>query len=140
MTTKEDKKVVIATIPVPVEISEQRIADMLCSAFDPAYGSSLRWAAKKGYEYPAGKTKDDFEYHFMEVVLAGGKMNLLDMNDRNKKLVLTREKLITGLQVMAALKPGKGGHHFPNFLKENDDAETADVYIQCCLFGEIIYD
>jgi len=29
--------------------------------------------------------------------------------------------------------------HFHNFLEENDDAETGDVFIQCCLFGEIVY-
>ena len=40
---------------------------------------------------------------------------------------------------MASLEEGKGGHHFPNILNGNDDVETADVLIQCALFGEIVY-
>ena len=28
---------------------------------------------------------------------------------------------------------------FADFLTENDDAETADVLLQCALFGEVRY-
>lgn len=150
MTTAKEEKKVLAMISVPVPISEEQISNMLCSAYDGAYGSAYYWSAITGYEYPAGKTQDDFEYRFMEVVLAGGKMFLCDAEmtkqemkarkpEEIEKWTLTREKLIKGLQVMASLEMGKGGHHFPNLMKENDDAETADVFVQCCLFGEIVY-
>lgn len=29
--------------------------------------------------------------------------------------------------------------HAHNFLMENDDAETADVFLQICLFGEVVF-
>jgi hypothetical protein len=29
--------------------------------------------------------------------------------------------------------------HFADVLNENDDAGTGDVFLQCCLFGEIIF-
>ena len=29
--------------------------------------------------------------------------------------------------------------HYADVLKENDDAETGDVYLQCVVFGELIY-
>jgi len=29
--------------------------------------------------------------------------------------------------------------HFADFIAENDDAETADVFLQCCLFGRIVF-
>jgi hypothetical protein len=134
---------------VKTQISEQRVSDLLCSALDPAYGGSLYWAGTQGYEYPAGKTKDDFEYRFMEVVLAGGKHIFFDADEdtsnkgysakKKEEWTLTREKLVNGLTVMASLKEGEGGHHWPNFIAENDDAETGDVYLQCCLFGKIVY-
>jgi hypothetical protein len=146
-----DETKVLSTIfaTVKTEISEQRVSDLLCGALDPGCGGSLYWAGTQGYEYPAGKTKDDFEYRCMEVVLAGGKHIFFDADEdesnkiysasKKEKWTLTREKLIKGLSVMASLKAGSGGHHWPNFVAENDDAETADVYLQCCLFGEIIY-
>ena len=151
MPTTEDKtKKVLTTIAVPVEITEQRIEDLLCGAFDGQYGSSYSWAGIQGYEYPAGKSKADFTYKAMEVALAGGKMFLFNVEDgdesnkeydaeKKEKYTLTREKLIKGLEVMAALPKGKGGHHFRDFVNENDDAITSDVFVQCCIFGEIVY-
>jgi len=29
--------------------------------------------------------------------------------------------------------------HLKNFIEENDDAETADVFLQCCVLGDIVY-
>jgi hypothetical protein len=40
-----------------------------------------------------------------------------------------------GLKVMAEKYP----HHWQDFVSENDDAITGDVFLQCCLFGEIVY-
>jgi hypothetical protein len=40
-----------------------------------------------------------------------------------------------GLQVMAEKYPV----HFNNFDSDNFDAETGDVFLQCSLFGEIVY-
>jgi hypothetical protein len=31
------------------------------------------------------------------------------------------------------------GRHFSDMIAENDDATTADVFLQCCLFGELVY-
>lgn len=52
---------------------------------------------------------------------------------------LDREALIKGAKTMAALKKGEGGHHWGNVVQDDGDAETGDVYLQCCLFGEIIF-
>lgn len=144
MTKAAPLTTVLATIPQ--EISEERVSTLLCSAFE---GGSNYWVGIQKYEYPAGKTRKDFEFRHIEVVLAGGKQFLYDAAEDNgnekydaekKELwTLTREKLIKGLNVMANLKKGHGAHHWPNFLAENDDAETGDVYLQCCLFGEIVY-
>ena len=38
-------------------------------------------------------------------------------------------------QIMADKFP----RHFANILNENDDAETGDVFLQCCLWGDIVY-
>ena len=141
-TTKPTVKVI-----VPLEIPLERIENLLISATEGGIGY---WGRIMGYEIPNGKTLDDYEYPHFQVVLDGGKMFLHDTEEEDshyktlsaeekEKWTLTYDKLIKGLQVMANLKPGEGGHHFPNFLAENDDAETSDVFVQCCLFGEIVY-
>jgi hypothetical protein len=29
--------------------------------------------------------------------------------------------------------------HFADLVNENDDADTGDAFVQCCVFGEVIY-
>lgn len=48
---------------------------------------------------------------------------------------VNRETLVEGLKTMAA----KYIDHFADFVKENDDATTGDVFLQCVCFGEAIY-
>lgn len=48
---------------------------------------------------------------------------------------LDRAALLRGSDLMAEKFP----HHFANVITENADAETGDVYLQCCLFGGIVY-
>lgn len=52
---------------------------------------------------------------------------------------LDREALIQGAKVMADLALGKGGHHWHDVVQDNGDAITGDVFLQCCLFGEIVF-
>jgi hypothetical protein len=52
---------------------------------------------------------------------------------------------VLGKLNLAALQPGlKSMHeiaprHYDNLLKDDCDAITGDVFIQCCLFNEIVY-
>jgi hypothetical protein len=39
-----------------------------------------------------------------------------------------------GLQVMANQYP----RHWNNFINDNEDADTGDVFLQCCLWGEVV--
>jgi len=55
------------------------------------------------------------------------------LNSDGRRLDL--ESIRKGLNVMASNYP----RHFADFLNEAADAITADVFLQCCLFGELIY-
>ena len=57
------------------------------------------------------------------------------IEEDNKKVVLNKFKLSKGLQIMSEKYP----YHWNNFLTENEDAITGDVYVQCCLLNEIVY-
>jgi hypothetical protein len=54
--------------------------------------------------------------------------------DMETKL-LNREAMEKGLSIMAKKYP----LNFNKFMTENDDAETGDVFLQCALYGEIIF-
>lgn len=43
--------------------------------------------------------------------------------------------IVRGLTVMAQQEP----KHFGDFMRENSDATTGDVFVQCCLFGKVIF-
>jgi hypothetical protein len=49
---------------------------------------------------------------------------------------LDLSSLARGLEEMATKYP----RHFADFVNENTDEITADVYLQCCLFGEVVYE
>ncbi|AWB20636.1 hypothetical protein DA075_06615 [Methylobacterium currus] len=48
---------------------------------------------------------------------------------------LTREKLQSGLDFLAKNRPAR----LKEVLDESGDADTADEFMQACLFGELIY-
>jgi pimeloyl-ACP methyl ester carboxylesterase len=37
------------------------------------------------------------------------------------------------------LMPQVAPEHWADFLTENEDAETGDVFVQLCLLGEVVY-
>ena len=48
---------------------------------------------------------------------------------------VTFESFVNGLSIMANRFP----HHFKNVVTENHDAETSDVFVQCAVFGKIVF-
>lgn len=59
----------------------------------------------------------------------------IEVIDDETQHILNREKLQKGLQTMSSKYP----YHWKNFLSEDEDASTGDVFIQCCLFDEIVF-
>ena len=136
----------------------QRIADMLIGARE---GGSNYWAEQIETVYPEGTNRlaerdargvadllgrmsaDDaaelmadrspFALYLLPFVPGGAWIVTVD--EDAAKHTLDRARLETGLQIMADKYP----KHFSDLVQENDDATTADVYLQCCLFGEIVY-
>jgi hypothetical protein len=138
---------------VPMVIPNQRVSDLLIGAFE---GGSTYWIEdyksssrkSKAFEQEAGisNSLDNFIMPTYAVLpLIEGQWIDIEIQEsisaESYKIVyrLDREAVQKGLLAMASLEDGNGGHHWPTFLAENDDAETADVFLQCCLFGEIVF-
>ena len=61
---------------------------------------------------------------------------LLDANDERIPVVkLDRAAIQRGLQVMAEKYP----KHLKDFMDDQADACTGDVFLQCCMLGDVVY-
>ena len=139
--------------PTPLdEPARKQVQTLLTSALE---GGSNYWYAIEGVELPKGFTHEDFKQ--------GGKFN--DPEDYNTSYVLIAiyprhgcnvlfsdvdnysdiDKTIWSLNLkaihrgLALIQSPKYQRHWAEVLRENDDAETGDVFLQLCLFGEVVY-
>jgi len=112
-------------ITTTVEIPDQRIKDLLCCAFE---GGSNYWYEIFGFVNPEDKPA---KFRRLELPLMDG----CALAIVEKLYTHNRQALQQGLELMALKSP----RHFSDFLNENDDAETADVFLQLCLFGDVAY-
>lgn len=120
-------------IKVTLDIPEERLSDLLCSALE---GGSNYWYCIKDAIYPEGKTKNDYEFWHIEVPFdEGGALVIEDIEGDMPDKILDLKSMKKGIRTMARKYP----RHFGDFIDENDDAITADVFLQCCLYGETIY-
>jgi hypothetical protein len=126
---------------VSQSVSMQRLHDLLITAFE---GGSNYWMTDLHLaKLPDGMKKSDFEFWHGEVPLReGGVLKFADAVEADPKFAdesghysLDLEKVSQGLHTFASKFP----RHYGNFMRENDDAETADVFLQCCVFGDVIY-
>lgn len=143
---------------VKMEIPDERIQDLLCNALE---GGSNYWYRIEKYNYPkkcphcnlvslnytrcpkcntllVQTTKEDLgiEFEHIELPFKGGFITFSDLEDEEAEHKnLTIEAIQRGVKIMAEKYP----RHFGDWIKENDDAITGDVFLQCCLFGEVIY-
>lgn len=127
--------------------THQQVQDLLSSAF---YGGIGYWAIIEGYvsngevvHVPTSPsvfvTKPG---HALQIAVPERANNNPDewkfkgKKDGDVQLVLlTPEKLQKGIQIMAENYP----RHFGDWCNDNSDSITGDVFVQCSLFGEIVF-
>lgn len=123
-------------IVTTVNISLSRIADLLCTAFEGGVGY---WCQIVGYDTPKNPRSiwgEDKIVKYVDYPLCGGSVFVTTDDEQDKQLNLDGTAIMEGLKIMAEKYP----RHFSDFLNENEDAVTGDVFVQCCLFGEIVYE
>jgi hypothetical protein len=65
----------------------------------------------------------------------GGSIDIVSKESASDVFRLDLKSIAQGLDSLATKYP----RHFADLVNENPDAITADVLLQCCLFGELIY-
>jgi hypothetical protein len=134
-----------------LSISMDRVQGVLCAALE---GGSNYWIDSVEIVYPEGHNPEDYKvggkHHIDDLFdsplynvwrFHGGKLIFyVDMNEdgKLKKYELNLNKVIDGFRQMAAAEKCRADY-WPNFVKENDDADTADCWLQLALFNDIIF-
>lgn len=127
------------------DITIERIRDILCCAFE---GGSNYWYVINEFIKPdkiltedgkSEKKEDDIFRHLDYPTSPGGALVIGDMeegaDEPGNQYTLNLTTIEKGVKIMAKKYPT----HFADFINENDDAITGDVFLQCCLFGECVY-
>ena len=124
------------------KVSTKRILDMLVTAFE---GGSNYWIEEVLSNPPAGTKYEDYknggkhsttEYYpaYQVLPFVGGSVTVID-NEDGTKYCLNSAAIADGLQRMAEKYP----RHWNDFVNENDDASTADVFLQCATMGDVVF-
>lgn len=122
-------------VKADISIPQKRISDLLCNAFE---GGSNYWYWIDEFNYPEGQTKESLGLKFPHIELPlveGGSLTISDIEKDMPTKILDMKAIIKGLRIMSEKFP----KHFANFIEENDDADTGDVFLQCCLYGDVVF-
>lgn len=128
-----------------VEITPAEIAGLLCSAFE---GGIRYWCSSTSTILPSGVHFADFapggkhsipghKYFGVRDLapLVLGCAVILRDREEERDIRLDCAAIERGIKIMKEKYPA----HFGNWMSNKEDAETGDVFVQCCVFGEIVY-
>lgn len=111
-------------------------AYLLCNAFE---GGSNYWYTIARFTTPKTPWRfpGDTEVfkHIGYPLAKGGAVIIADKEDEEKEYTLDLAAVRKGWTIFKR----DYARHYADVLKENADATTGDVFLQCCLFGEVIY-
>jgi hypothetical protein len=125
-----------STVLVTQSVTWRRICDLICTGIEGGFSSWLHHINREGEwsgEEPA--------YYQPEFWLGGGRYSAkFDRESDNEgdgkgRATFDSAALVNGLRLMAEKEP----RHFADFMQENDDAVTGDVFLQCVLLKAVIY-
>lgn len=117
-------------------LSKQQQEDLLITALE---GGSNYWYYIDLVENPSvAKVKKGLPLseHIFNLVQKGESITINDAENEDEVLgTLNLDSIQKGTELMQSNEP----EHFTNILEESWDAETADVWFQYCILGEITF-
>jgi hypothetical protein len=127
-------------------VTAERVTNLFCSSFEGSYspwlnkvrnlsGEPVRTPDEKGYPWYSIPAYVDGDFAFEVTYDDPNAEEDDDGNPGQKTMTLKRADIERGLEVLASKYP----KHFADLMDENDDALTADLYMQCIVFGEEVY-
>lgn len=116
-------------VKVTFPFTESMVFSLLTSAFE---GGSNYWIERVDVE---GIPEEAWNYLQDVPLIEGGVLMISVSEEEGKHYRLDWESIVRGLIAMSKQAP----HHFFEAANGDGDATTGDVFLQCCLFGEVVY-
>jgi hypothetical protein len=118
------------------KVSRQQVAGALWRAF----GSQITWFRVVEVIEPPTLKFRSIEHLALRMVdyplNEGGSIGIVSTEPSSNVFRLDLKSIRRGLEDLATKYP----RHFADLVNEDTDAITANVLLQCCLFGELIYE
>jgi hypothetical protein len=118
------------------KVSRQQVAGVLWRAF----GSEVTWFRVVEVIEPPTLRFRSIEHLALRMVdyplNEGCSLGIVSTEPASDVFRLDLKSIRRGLEDLATKYP----RHFADLVNEDNDAITADVLLQCCLFGELIYE
>ena len=122
-------------VKATVRIPHQKIRDLIITAVE---GGCRYWAS---FKFPENWKEKYGSYE--QIPFKDGEIAVYDVETDELLGYLNRASVKVGLQLMADRKDLKckqiPNRHFKNLSTDNEDAETADVFLQLAVLGEIVF-
>jgi len=115
---------------ININVPDSRIADLFICAVE---GGSTYWCNKIR---PLIEEEKKFSYY--NYMLCGGFIAYIDEEveeGSGLEYRVARAEIDNALKLMAEKYP----QHYADFMNENEDADTGDVFLQLCLFKEVVF-
>jgi hypothetical protein len=119
------------TVTTPVEITDRFIVDLFISAIE---GGINYWCDSYSLFDADGKRMTLRALDEKPEAILDCSWTFVEDEDMTERTI-KKEQIEAGLKIMADKYP----RHFSAILEDAADAETADVFVQCCALGEIVY-
>jgi hypothetical protein len=107
--------------------------DLECLLITAVEGGSNYWAQFSKRCLPKG----EYLYDLYEVCreCPEFQVDVFEQGTTDQLGIVDLNRLLKGLEIMMRDYPW----HYANVIEDNADAETADVYFQCVVMGEIVF-
>ena len=122
-------------VQIPVTLADTRIADLLesaeCGYWVEEFAARFPESAAEAENPVLGEYAD---WIFAALTPGGEAVLTLSLVEGGFDMyVLDRAKIAAGLALLADTP------HWVDFMDENEDGTTGDVFLQMCLFGEVVF-
>lgn len=136
-----------AGVPVVLAIKHQRFADIITTALESPVGDWLKRTVVVRTDIDSKPLSAEYPWYSQAAYWAQPAAGIEctfenpanDHSGWNKSKTLRMEDFQLALILMATKDDGAYSRHFADFLRSNEDALTADLFMQLAIYGEEVF-
>jgi len=126
---------------ITIEVSDDRRFDILCGALSYCtYWGALTSKAWDEVDEVVKPNKEDcIEDRVWKALKAGKELEFYDTVESEDEEIILGKLSLAGIDKGEQIMADKYIRHLADVLAEEDDAATADVWLQCAILGDVVF-